>query len=375
MNVLFIAPYRQNDAWGESSRGYIKSLLSNPNINLTTRPYYYINNVVNNIDDAIIQCENSFYDHYDIVLQKLLPHSLSLSKMSGTKNMAIINVETGGWVNSTASMILNHLDTVYVNTTIEKKWLEQSYVKTQIKVIPGPIDVELLTANKTQSIKLPPPLTNTFKFYCIADYTHRSNLDTLVKAFHLAFGETDKVSLILKITNGGNNPNDMRNHITSELEKIKKSLSINNNYKNELIITEPLDDKNTIGLHNACDCLINITSGDNYCKQVLYGLFLGKTPIVMQNTGLCDIVNETNGFCIKSEKVPVILVQKPLPAEYDLFNANEYWYSPQIYSLIETMKKAYALSKDKKAYELKQQNGLNSVVNLTYTSTGSQLCA
>ena len=376
MNVLFIAPYRQDDDWGESSREYIKSLLTNNNIRLTTRPYYYINKTISNtnIDNSIIECENSTYDRYDIILQKLLPHSLAINHMAEIKNIAIISAETGGWSRSTASSTLNHLNEIYVNTSMEKKCLEQSGVKTPIKIIPAPIDMEFLTAHQSQAIQLPPSIRNTFKFYCISDYSNKSNLNILIKAFHIAFGETDRVSLILKITNSDNNPNEMRTHITSELEKIKKSLCINNHYKNELIITESMDKKNYIGLHASCDCFINIASGDNYSPQVLYALFLGKTPIVMQNTGLCDVVTEANGFYIKSEKTPVLLPQRPLPVEYDLFTANEYWYTPQIYSLVETMKKVYALSKNKKEYTIKQQMGKDAVKHLSYTNIGSQLC-
>ena len=168
MNILFVAPYRQNDEWGLSSRQYLKALLANTKINLTARPYYYISNSYNKISDDIIAAENTRLDHYDVIIQKLLPHSLYVGGYN-TKNIAILNVETGNWSKSRSIILLNRLDEIYVSTTTEKKWLEQSGVMVKISTVPQPIDIDYIIANQTNTIILPPQIKNTFKFYCFVD--------------------------------------------------------------------------------------------------------------------------------------------------------------------------------------------------------------
>lgn len=376
MNTLFIGPYRQNDDWGLLSIDYIKALLSNPDIRLTTRPYYYINSINPNIPQSIVECENTCYSNYDIVIQKLLPHSVYTStKGSYTKNYGIINVETGGWTNTRAIMTLNKLDGIFVTTTYEKKWLEQSGVTTDVHVVPSPVDIDFIISNSTYKVQLPTCIDHTFKFYCYADYSDRSHLDTIIKAFHMSFKETDRVSLIIKTSNTDKAPSDFRHRIQNDISKIKEQLEINKTYKNELIITEYFDEKHMVGLHNAADCFINIASGNNFCRQTLIAKALGKTPIVMENTGLCDFIDNTSGFIIKSEKTPVLMNKKPLPTEYEIFAADKFWYTPKIYSLVETMKKAFDMYKNNhKEYAHKSKGAEQTLHNYSYSKIGKQLC-
>lgn len=374
MNTLFVAPYRQNDEWGLSSRQYLKALLVNTKINLTARPYYYISNSYNKISDDIIAAENTRLDHYDVIIQKLLPHSLYVGGYN-TKNIAILNVETGNWSKSRSIILLNRLDEIYVSTTTEKKWLEQSGVTVKISTVPQPIDIDYIIANQTNTITLPPQIKNTFKFYCFVDNNDRCNLSTIIRAFHLAFTETDRVSLVIKSINNMSQIGEMRNYLQNQINQIKNGLGINNTYKNELIITEPFDEINTLGLHNACDCFINLKSGNNFCPETVTAGVLGKTPIVMNNTGLSNIIDDSTGFVTKSEKTPVIMNPKPLPPEYDLFTANEFWYTPVLYSVIENMQKVVTLYKNQRQdYNKKQQNGKNNIQNYSYVNVGNQLC-
>ncbi len=52
MNGLFVGPYRQNDGWGMASRDYIKAI-STQIPNLTTRPVYFTNNIVDVPKDIV----------------------------------------------------------------------------------------------------------------------------------------------------------------------------------------------------------------------------------------------------------------------------------------------------------------------------------
>jgi glycosyltransferase involved in cell wall biosynthesis len=373
MNILFVGPYRQNDGWGETSRNYIKALRTKSGFNIACRPIYYINNTVSKLDDVILESENTFFDDYDIVIQKALPHNLYTG--SCKKNIGIINVETAGWQNSRAKLSLDKLDEIYVSTNIEKKWLENSNVKTPITVVSQPIDIESVISNQKNNIGMPNLFNSMFKFYCITDPNNeRSNIDTIVRAFHIAFDQLDRVSLVIKTTQNGS-PSETRKLLQDHFESIKRSLNTNNHYKNELIISEHLRPEDMVGLHNSCNCFINMYSGNNFCPDTITALYLGKTPIVMNNSGLVDIINEKNGFVIRSEKTPVMLKNKPLHGEYDIFTANEYWYTPSLFGLVDAMRKAYDLFKnDRQTYNAKKSLGENILNSYTYEAIGQKLC-
>lgn len=373
MKILFVGPYRQNDGWGETSRHYIKALRSKPNTSVACRPIYYVNNLVQSLDDSILESENTFHDEYDVVVQKALPHSLYTG--SCKKNIAIINVETGGWQNSRAKLILDKIDQIYVASTTEKKWLENSEISKNIVVVSQPVDTEFIAANQKNNIVLPDLFSSMFKFYCIAHPNdERSNLETIVKAFHLAFNQMDRVALVLK-TPPGIQPQESRRLLQEHCDQAKRTLHINNHYKNEFIISDTLKPADMIGLHNSCNCFINLYSGNNFCTETLTALYLGKTPIVMNNTGLTDIINEKNGYLVKSEKVPVTLINKPLSNEYDIFTANEYWYRPSLLNLVDTMRKAYDIYKNnRQSYTIKKSMGEEILKNHTYQAIGQRLC-
>ena len=89
--------------------------------------------------------------------------------------------------------------------------------------------------------------------------------------------------------------------------------------------------------------------------------------------------SETNVFnipdIINSRKHPVILNERTLDNSFDIYNAYEYWYKPNIYSLITSMQNVYhTFRKDKKAYKAKQQIGIDSSDQFTYESVGKKIC-
>jgi hypothetical protein len=70
-----------------------------------------------------------------------------------------------------------------------------------------------------------------------------------------------------------------------------------------------------------------------------------------------------------------MLNQRTLSNDFDMQNANEYWYKISIYDLIEKMRSIYTMHKqDRKDYENKQQLGIDSIEQFSYSSIGNKLC-
>jgi len=372
-NALFIGPYRQNDGWGLAARDFLRAIATKIN-NITARPIY-LGQVSSINDPNILQYEKNIYRNYDVVFQFALPHCITINQKI-KKNVGLFNLETNDISNSNSIHILNKLDEICVVSQQEAKCLKKSGVTTPIKVISEPLDVDFIQQNKLHQLsKLKHMTDNTFKFYTIGEFNERKNILDLVLAFHLAFDITDNVSLVIKSSVPGLDETASLNHIHNEIKLLKERLKIRKNYKQELVITNRLSDIDLIGLHNTCDCFVAPSFGEAFCRPAAEALILGKTPIVTNNTGMTDFINKDNGYIINSSKHPVIVNKRPLSEQFDIYTANEYWYKPNIYSLIEQMQSVYGIyKKDRKAYQKKTEIGKSSVQQFSYETIGSKIC-
>lgn len=374
MNGLFIGPYRQNDGWGMASRDYIKAIATQFT-NLTTRPIYLIDRVTQELDEDLLKYEKTFCKNYDVVFQKSLPHLISSNNRKIKKNVAMFTLETNDLSRSSCVNILNNVDEICVPSTQEKKCLKISGVTTPIKVVSQPIDVDFYLNNRNHKIELPKWTDRTFKFYTIGEWSDRKNLLDLVTAFHLTFEPWENVSLIIKTSGPAKSPAESMQQVQKEINTLKQQLNIRKIYQQELIICDRLSDKDLVGLHNASDCFVVSSCGEAFCRPAAEALILGKTPIVTDNTGMTDFINSKNGFIVNSRKVPVILKQRPLSNEFDIYNAYEYWYKPSIYSLMDNMRKVYTMyKKERKTYNEKQNIGMNESDQFRYETIGKRIC-
>jgi len=373
MNVLFLGPYRQQDDSGIASQNYIKAIGSQQKYNLTTRPIF-LGQPSDKIDRNILEYENSLYDSYDAVIQETLPHCLFYNRKF-KKHIGSIKLETNNISNSVCLFNINQMDEIWVASTQEEKCLRKSGVTKPIKIISQPLDIDLIKKNEDKDLDLHPMIKQTFKFYYIGDHTERANLKDLVVAFHLAFDITQPVSLIIKSSIPNMSVGDSYKSIEKEIDDIKKRLNISKKYKKEVIITEDLSYENTIRLHNCGDCFVSTSKGESFCRAAAEALVLGKTPIVTDNTGMTDFVDTKNGYVVQSHRTPVVLEKKFLTDDFDIYNANEYWYQINIYDLVEKMRAAYSLYKtNKKELEQKKELGLQSIDQFSYETIGKKLC-
>lgn len=374
MNILFVGPYRQNDGWGLATQSYIKALGTKYN-NLTTRPIFFTSAPSEyEPDEQILAYENAYFDQYDVVIQKVLPHNLFLNKKYA-KNIGLFVLETNNLGQSTCINNINQMDEVWVPSNTEKLCLQKSGVIKPIRVISQPLDIDFIKNNQTHKLTLHPAIDKTFKFYFIGEYNERKNVLDLVTAFHLAFDITQPVSLIIKSSIGGMSPAESHRVIEKDIDNLKRKLNISTKYKKELIITERLSDKDIVGLHNSGDCFVMPSMGEAFCRPAAEALVLGKTPIVTNNTGMTDYINNDNGWLIKSHKTPVILNNRPLTNEFDLYNAHEYWYKIDMYNLIEHMRSVYAMHKsEKQKLADKREVGKSIIDQFSYHSIGERLC-
>lgn len=373
MNILFAGPYRQQDGWGMATRSYIKSLATKYK-NITTRPLYLSTPDTNFSDAEILGYENSYYNEYDAVIQKTLPHCLFYNG-SYKKNIGMFELETTNLSSSECVSNINKMDEIWIPSSFERDCLIKSGVNRPIKVISQALDTEFIESNRDHKLLINPVIDNMFKFYFIGEYNDRKNIKDLIIAFNLAFDHTEPVCLVIKTSIPGMQPAQALSKIESEINEIKKSLGNKSKYKKEIILTNNMSYKDIIGLHNSCDCFVAPSYGEAFCRPAAEALVLGKTPIVNKNTGMKDYITEKNGFLLKSFKTPVIVRNRPLSSDFDIYNANEHWYQVDVYDMIEKMQTVYSmhLKKDESLLS-KKEYGISCLSNFSYEEIGSKLC-
>lgn len=374
MNALFIGPYRQQDGWGAASRDYIRAIATQIK-NLSIRPIYLAANTIDRLEDDLLQYENSFYQTYDIVFQKALPHCLVPQQLTA-KNVGIFTLETNDISHSNSLYLINRMSEICVPSKQEAKTLKASGVTTSIKVISQPLDTVFIKSQMGLNNKLPfdAMSSRSFKFYTIGEYIDRKNILDIVLAFNLAFNATDNVSLIIKSSRPGLSPPDSYKFIAKEIESLKNRMNIGHKNK-EVIITDRLSDNDIMSLHRSCDCFVSASKGEAFCRPAAEALCFGKTPIVTDNTGMVDFINTTNGFIVNSHKTPVVTAERTLSNDFDIYNAYEYWYQPNIYSLIEQMRNVYEMSRKTKDILTNKRNlGINTIETFSYQNIGSTIC-
>ena len=122
MNILFIGPYRQTDAWGNMSKSLIKTLSKIQDYSLTIRPIFLSGETSGPVDADIIKYESNKKRQYDILIQHMLPNYMVYDS-SFKQVIGITGFETLGckiWDNS-----LDLLDKIFVTTEAERKGISK----------------------------------------------------------------------------------------------------------------------------------------------------------------------------------------------------------------------------------------------------------
>jgi len=320
MKILYIGPIYQLDGHGEATRSIIQSILAIPEVDLTIRPIK-LANVPTVSEDWMVPLEEKTNDSYDIIIQHSLPELYHW--FAGSKNIGFCLTETHHleftpWISK-----LNLMDEIWVSSSTEKDSLENSGSKTPIKVINEATNVEKF------KLSYSPPRSN-FTFYTIGE-GERKNLGALLLAFHREFDRNEPVDLLIK----SSIPPDL-------IAGIKKNLGIYTNveqYKPEKIVNSVLSDVDLCKLHLECDCFISTSYGEAWCRPALDAMGFGRTPIVTDNTGMTEFVNNENGWVIPSREEPCLSSAKPLPY---LYTSRETWFNIDVLALQKAMREAYS---------------------------------
>lgn len=369
MNILYIGTYRQKDTWGSISLNYIRSLISTNN-NIAIRPIYLsLNNLCQSVDEDIEKIELSSFDDYDCVIQHCLPNYFVSNKKVG-KNIGIYSLDIVSINDCDIIQKINLLDEILVSSSLEKETLEKAGITRPISIVGFPINISLLDdiSDDQNPYSSERSFDNVFKIYTLLDSGATKNIRDTIISYILAFDYYDKTSLVIYANGDGQLVSDICRETIEEMNVSKK-------IREPRIISQKLTQNQILSLHRHSDCYINLNYGESLNQFSIEALLMGNNPIINKNTSLKDIVNDSNGFCVKSYNNPIMIKHNPIANNKDYYNANQSWYVVDIYDAIKKLRDARDMFFYKRdEWDKKSKECISLRNKFSYHEVGHHIC-
>ena len=140
-------------------------------------------------------------------------------------------------------------------------------------------------------------------------------------------------------------------------------------YIEDLIITDYLQEEIVMSLHQSCDCFVMPSYGEAWCIPAFDAMGFGNTPICTDVGGMTDFLDGGGGILVKGRYEPVFGM---VDTFNDLYTAGENWKSIDPSSLQKAMRRVYNLWKaDDQKYHNMRQRGVSSVENFSHRNIGN----
>lgn len=328
MKILFTGPLSDgHSGWAIAGSNFIRALDA-AGANLVVRPYK-LNEDKPELHPRVLELMENDESGVTHVVHCGLPHLFVPAKHK--QNIGIVFTESRNYKMSSWPSYMNTMDKIITASSYAKAAAINSGVKVPVNYFGVPIDFS------RYDVELPPLDTGTyndFRFLFVGDSSLRKNLPSLIRAFHSEFSPNEPVSLVIKIGKYGAGP-EFRDQVIQTIEQIRSGLRIRKNYKKEVLITEPLSEKNLLQLHNACDAIVAPSFGEGWNLPVIDSLSMGKMAIATDTGGFRD-------YC------PILVpsFQTPCYGIHDTFDglmdSNDMWQTPDIRELQKMMRWVYS---------------------------------
>lgn len=201
-----------------------------------------------------------------------------------------------------------------------------------VPVLKMPHAVRLLEQIKTRAeLRLP---SDKFIFLFVFDFAsvyERKNPSAVVEAFKKAFGEDEKVMLVLKSINGEICP-----------EKFKELKNSIGNSRNIKLINGFWDKAGVHSLIANCNCYVSLHRAEGFGLTMAEAMLYGKPTIATAYSANTDFMNVNNAFLVGYE-------MKTLDEDFGHYKKDNIWAEPNILHAAELMRRVFDFPKQSKA--------------------------
>lgn len=365
MKVLYIGCYRDGTGWSQAAIDYILSMDS-VGIDVVPRSVK-LNSNPPELPERIIELENKSSRGCDVCIQHVLPHMMDYNGRFD-RNIALYATETNSFKWSIWPDRINQMDEAWVINNHMVEVSKSSGVNIPISVIPHASDISKFKRDY-EPIYIPDS-ENNFVFYFIGDLNRRKNLSAFVRAFHSEFKINEPVSIVIKTSKYNTSSDDCAAEVKEMCNNVKTGLKLYpslEHYKEDLIITDRLDEETLRRLHATCNCFVMPSYGEAWCIPAFDAMGFGNTPICTDVGGMADFLNRGEGVLVHSREEPVFGMMDTFD---DLYTANETWQSIDPIGLKQAMRYIYRLHTSD-AFLSMQEKGRERLEEYSYESVGN----
>jgi glycosyltransferase involved in cell wall biosynthesis len=286
MKIKYIGNFTDGTGWAKAST-YNALALDAAGYDVYCQQVKYNNaNVI--IEDKILELLNKQSNQFDYTLQNVLP--FQYVRYPNTINVGCLPLETTLshpiWLKNISMM-----DMMFVPDKISKQMLIDSGVKSEIKIFNYSFNYDRLVNYENK--KLIRGIDNMFNFIFIGEFTARKDLENLIRAFHGEFNVAEPVNLILKV-------NKDSNTINSFISEVKRRMKKPGKMKNEIVISDYLNESDLISITKQCHCFVTSSHGEAWCYPAAEAMALGLSLVYPENTGIDDYAEKGENFGVKS---------------------------------------------------------------------------
>ena len=305
------------------------------------------------ISDKMEELHQKDLNGVDAAIQYVLPHMFHAN--SSVKNIGAFCWETTNFKYSSWANKCKIMDELWTTCGQARKAINDSGVSKPTFIFPVPQpepekNVEPLRIEGTEGKCI---------FYFIGELSKRKNIESLLRAYFLAFTKRDNVALVIKTYKGGESAESVKQKIKTTVEYIKvhSKLGPPANYPPVIVDTMYWSEDKIKQLHVMGDVFCTASRGESWCIPAadamsfgnpVIGPQFGSFPDLMCEEGSFKQNAETNLFDISKQPncgrlVPGRLV--PVFAQegfVDLYTSREDWFEVDIRLYADQMKDMFA---------------------------------
>lgn len=353
MKVLYIGHYRDGTGWGNAAINNILAMDA-AGIEVVPRAVTYESNN-KEYPDRIKQLELQSKDNCDVVVQHTLPSNYWYN--GNYKNIGFLACETSDFKSTGWQHNCNLMDEIWVPSLIAKQQTQASDVKKPIKVVPHSLDLSDYKNKENKHGQKIDVLQNHFSFGFVGEFIERKNIKALIQAFHIAFDPKEPVNLFIKTSK-----KDLE-QVQAYCRHVKNGLKIRKKYKEEVIISGIMEQKDYISVLNQVDCFVMPSRGEAFCIPSLEAMAMGIPSIHTMYIGMEHAVGQK----VRSYTVPCFGAIETLP---DLDTADANWQDIDVQSLGETMRYMYSHLSDQKNKDKYKKTCIKKSLEYSHESVG-----
>lgn len=299
MKILYIGYHGEGSDWGTLTKNNILALDA-AGVDVACRSVTLEGAAP--LIGKINQLESKSTDGCDICIQHVFPNSL-VGSTKFKKNIAILSNSFVDLTHTTTIEYLKQVDEVWVSNEDHKKNIENDL---NVRVVPTPCNTEKFK-QRYQDIQIPQG-AGKFKFYAFLNSGDMTSIDTVFSCFHSEFDYSDRVTLIVVVSDPSEQSRDKMNQVSSE---IKSGLGLNKdnaNYIKEVIITDnSLSEEHLLAAHQYGNCFLDF-SNIPWPHHSVNAIGLGSKVILTNSGGGKDLLAHSPdcghavGYSLKCDK-------------------------------------------------------------------------